>query len=244
MRPTLLRRTIAIASVATLAGGCAAPPTMDRLRDGESLKLVISQAPSEGVVDIHNASLGKNGGTGASTGGVAGGLWGLACGPLAILCVPLGAGVGALAGTASGAVVGATASLSDDKATQLRDRVSRSVAAHELGAQLRRNVDERAQRHWDLASGAPGFVLNVELGNIELTSTRDEMIGMVLRAHATLQRSGAPATPAPSVQAFECSSAPSNLTIWLDDRSDFVDTVLANCTQQLAAQLVSEMTLR
>ena len=59
---------------------------------------------------------------------VAGGLWGLACGPFAIICVPLGAGIGALAGGTGGAVVGATASLSDGQAAQLRNRLSQAAA--------------------------------------------------------------------------------------------------------------------
>lgn len=239
----MISRAVAVALVATSAAGCATPPpTIDRLRDGESVKLVLARAPSDGVVSIRNASLGKSVGTGASSGSVAGGLWGLACGPFAILCVPLGAGIGALAGSAGGAVVGATASLSDDKAAQLRDRLGRSAVSHDLIEQLRTNVVERARRHWDLASDAPNFVLTIELGNVELTSTRDEQIGLVLRARADLRHVGAPPDAATTSLNLECSAPPGNLAIWLDEQSDFLDTVLGNCTHQLAAQLVAEMT--
>ena len=240
----MISRSLAIALFAMLAGGCATPPTIDRLRDGESVKLVITQTPSEGVVSIRNASLGKNAGTGATSGGVAGGLWGLACGPFAVLCVPMGAGIGALAGGAGGAVVGSTASLSDDKAAQLRSSLSRAMGSHDLVEHLRTNVAERARRHWDLASNPPSFQLNIELRNVELTSTRDEQIGLVLPARASLQRFGVPLAQVAVVQDLECSVPPSNLAIWLDERSDFLDTVLGNCTQQLAAQLVAEMTRR
>jgi hypothetical protein len=238
----MICRAVAIALVAMIAAGCATrPPTIDRLRDGESVRLVLTQAPADGVVSIRNASLGKNVGTGATGGGVTGGLWGLACGPFAILCVPLGAGIGALAGSAGGAVVGATASLSDDKATQLRARLSSSMASHDLIEQLRSNVVDRAQRHWDLASDPAGFVLTIELGNVELTSTRDEQIGLLLRARASLRRAGAAASEPIRAQDLQCSAPPSDLAIWLDERGDFVDTVLGNCTHQLAAQLVAEM---
>ncbi len=66
--------------------------------------------------------------------------------------------------------------------------------------------------------------------------------GLVLRAHASLQRVGAPPAAATDVQTFACSAPPSNLAIWLDESSDFVETVLGNCTRQLAAQVVAEMT--
>ena len=240
----MIIRALALALLSSLAGGCATPPRIDRMNDGESVKVVITRAPSDGELSIRNASLGKNAGTGATGGGLAGGLWGLACGPFAIICVPLGAGIGALAGGTGGAVVGATASLSDGEAAQLRNRLSQAMVAHDLVEQLRTNVAERARRHWDLTSDSPSFQLNIELGNVELTSTRDEQIGLILRARASLQRISAPPKAAVVSQNFECSAPPSNLAIWLDERSDFLETVLSNCTQQLAAQLVAETTRR
>ena len=237
----MIRRSIAIALLASLAGGCASAPTIARLGDGESVQLVVAGAPSHGDIAIRNASLGKNVGTGASTGSVAGGLWGLACGPFAILCVPVAAGIGAIAGSAGGAVVGATASLSDEQAAQLRGRLTRWLASHDLVERLRTNVVERARRHWNLASDPPRYVLSIELGNVELTSTRDEQVGLLLRAHASLQRTGAPPAEAAAEQDFECTAPSGKLAIWLDEGSDFVDTVLGNCTQQLAAQLVAEV---
>jgi len=120
------RTMAAMAGLAALCG-CASTAQLPPIRDGSAVAIVVSMsAQARGTTDIANKALGHDASTGAATGAVAGGLWGLACGPFAIFCVPVGAGLGMLTGGVAGAGVGLTGALSNEKATQLRERIERS----------------------------------------------------------------------------------------------------------------------
>ena len=180
------RTTHALSTILALAvlSGCATAPQIGPIRSGESVAIVLTRGPApEAALKIRNQALGDNvsAGAGAGTGMVAGGLWGLTCGPLAILCVPLGAMTGAVTGTAAAAVVGVTGELSSETAVQLRDRLARFQQSHDLVEELRSNVTGRARRHWTIVE-ASGSVVTIELQNIALTSTRDEQTSFTLRA--------------------------------------------------------------
>ena len=229
--------------IATLATGCAGVRPLERLPDGDSLSIVVV-APSDGApVKIRNRSVGQGMATGAPTGGVIGGLAGLSCGPLAFLCVPVFAGVGAVTGTAGGAAIGAAGALPPAKVARLRERLDGWRQSHDIVEELRTNVAERAGRRWNLNAPAPNWELRIEWQQFELTSTHSELIGLTARAQASLRRltDGASPPVAVALKPIVYTAAPADIDIWLDDRSDFLDTVLANCNQQIAARVVSEI---
>ena len=233
-------------------GGCATtPPPLARIDDGQRVELIVMATPAEdGVVPIHNGALGMGAKRGTAAGLVAGGLWGLACGPFFVLCVPIGAAVLALPGAALGTAVGAGAALPTEKATLLRERLSRAQKSFDLAEGLRANVAQRAQKHWSLGAEAATWVLTLELQNLELSSTHDEQIGMVVRVSASLRRfeAGASAVPvAPTMtlqKTFEYTAPTAGLPVWLDERGDFLETLLRASAQQLATQIVSELASR
>ena len=225
-----------------LLGGCAAPLPLAHIEQGQRVELRVLAVPAgEGVVRIVNGSLGAGAKGGTAAGLVAGGLWGLACGPFFLLCAPIGAAVLALPGAALGTAAGAAAALPTDKATLLRDRLSRVQQSVDLEGALRANVIQRAQKYWTLGAETAAWVLTLELQNLELSSTHDEQIGMVVRVAASLRRSDAAASAAPALKTFEYTAPPGSLSVWLDERSDFLDTLLRAAAQQLAAQIVSEL---
>ena len=114
---------------------------------------------------------------------------GLACGPLAVLCVPLGAATGAIAGSAAGAVVGVTGALSDDRTTRLRERLGRLQASHPLVDALQRNVSSRALKYGTLDSTAAASVVRSKLQDLELWSTRDEQVRWAIRVLVSVSSS-------------------------------------------------------
>lgn len=222
--------------------GCATPPRLGPIRSDERIDFVVIQsAQADAVTRIRNQDLGRNTTVGAGSGMVVGALSGLGCGPFAWLCIPAGALVGGLTGTAAGAVVGLTASLSDDKAASIRERLGRVQQSRDIADRLRSELGERARQHWPVNADSSATVVTVDLVEQSLTSTRDDRIGLVVRVLVSVKPDGA-ALRAPMTQKqFEYVGPLSPLTAWLDEKSDFLELSLNSASQQLAAQIVSEL---
>ena len=234
-----LRAAAAIASLGALCG-CASTPQLASIRDGTAVSIEVSTSTAfSGATTIENKALGHDTSAGAGTGAVAGGLWGLVCGPFAVICVPAGAALGALTGSVAGAGVGLTGALSEAKTEQLRDRLRRALAANPPVDELRRNVADRASLHWKMAGADASDVVTMELKELVLTSTRDEQIGFVAYVLVSARRGGAggPVTQ----KTYKYAAPDSSLDIWLDEHNDFIDTSIRVAMQQLATQIVSEL---
>ena len=240
----MYRRSICAGLVLGLLPGCATPPPLTPLRNGVTVSFTVVRAEgSGGELSVSNQALGSGMAVGAGSGAVIGGLWGLVCGPWAVLCIPLAATAGAGAGTAVGAAVGLTGALSKDKAAQLRDRMVRAQRTHDPLDDLRRHVAEKARRYWKLDVDPPAFVVTIQLQDIQLTSTRDEQVGFWLEAHVSVRPAGQP--PASTLErAYRYAGPVSPLAVWLDNDSDFVDTSLSNAHSQIASQIVAELAAR
>jgi hypothetical protein len=92
--------------------GCAFHPALGRVPAGTSMSIQVgSNLIAPNAVDFRNTAIGGGRSTGAGTGAAAGGRWGLACGPLAFRCVPIGAVTIGSTGMAAGAAVAATGML-------------------------------------------------------------------------------------------------------------------------------------
>ena len=233
------RRRLSLGPPLALLVGCATP-LVTPIPRGEALSLVFTRTAVDEATSIQNLSLGANAKTGAGAGAVAGALSGLSCGPWAIFCVPAGMLVGSLAGWGGGAVVGLTGVLAEEKARSIRERLTRAMQSHELWTELRDNVTQRASKLWDLSAPSPTHVLTVQLQSVALTSTRSDFIGLVVRVQTQLGRDKGGQHEALGEKVFEFAPEASPLAIWLDERSDFVDTLITSCSQQLAAQIVAE----
>lgn len=222
--------------------GCAMPPRLGPIRSDERIDFVVTQSAQADVVTrIRNQDLGRDTTVGAGSGMVVGALSGLGCGPFAWLCIPAGALVGGLTGTAAGAVVGLTASLSGEKAASIRERLGRAQQSRDLPNRLRSELVERARRHWPVNPDSSATVVTVALVEQSLTSTRDERVGLVVRVLVRVNPGGAAAQAQLMQMQFEYVGPVSPLSVWLDEKSDFLELSLNSASQQLAAQIVSEL---
>lgn len=238
-------RTVCTGMALALLSACASGPNLRAIQNAETVSVVVTQSEtSNGPITVRNEAIGSGVSAGLGTGFVAGGLWGLACGPFAVLCMPLGAITGAVAGTAAGAAVGVTGALADDKAARLRERLGRLQASHSLVDELLRNVNVRAVKYWQLGSGPAATVVNIELQALELMSTRDEQIRCAIRVLVSVKSPGNGQSTAADKKKYEYLGAYSALSVWLDESSDFVDTSLSSASQQIAAQIVADLTNR
>ncbi|MDH4061163.1 MAG: hypothetical protein OEU94_10165 [Aquincola sp.] len=232
-----------------LLSGCATPSRLPPVRDGDRVDLVVTRsAQAEGPAKIRNQDFGHDTGVGASSGIVLGALSGVGCGPWAFVCIPAGMLVGGLTGTVAGAAVGLTGDLSGDKSDQIRERLNRAQRSHDLLEDLRSHVSDRARRHWQLGADPMATVVTVDLQELSLTSTRDERIGLVVRVGVTVTAPSAlsrpSTTPTQKPKIYEYASALSALTAWLDENNDLLDTSLRSGSEQIAAQIVSDLALQ
>ena len=238
MRPATV---LAVVATAVLCG-CAGQTPLPTIPNGDNVVILVAMDPqADGKFNIRNEALGAGVSSGAGTGIVAGGLWGLTCGPLAVLCVPLAAMTGAFAGSAAGAVVGVTGALSDEKAEKLRERVRRVSVSHPIVADLQSNIADRARKYWNLSADNLGTKLTVHVRELQLMSTRDEQIRCAVRVSVSLEPTGGKPAKVAVEKQYEYLGAYSSLAVWLDESSEFVDTVLASASQQLAAQIVADL---
>lgn len=235
-------RPISLSVCIALLSACAGPQRLPPVPDGAPLILVVGPAaPAAGRLSIGNDSIGKDAVTGAGSGMLAGGLSGLSCGPFAIICVPAGMLIGATAGSVAGGMFGLATGMSNEQVVALRERLQRHRQTYDPVAELRNQLIVRVEKRWRLADTPPATYVTVQLQELRLGSTRDGRIRFDLMADATLQtaRGGEPST-----KTYTFSGPYSELALWLDERSDFLDTSLNSALQQLASQIVAEMALR
>jgi hypothetical protein len=203
---------------------------------------VVRNPRSDGVIKIRNDAIRSGMSTGSASGAVVGGILGIACGPFAAVCIPLGAAEGATIGDVAGAAVGATHALSDEKAAQLRRRLDHILRTHSLLAELTQNVTDRAQKYWTLNSAQPATILRVELQDLQLTSTRDERVRCEVRVLVYVEPSSRkPAAGRVRPKLYEYVGPFGSLGIWLDEDNDFVDVNLTQASDQIAAQIISDL---
>lgn len=216
---------------------------MPTIGTGEAVTVVVVRSQdSGGELDITNESLGNGVAGGGGGGAVAGGAWGLTCGPLAVLCVPLGAMIGGVTGGVAGGVVGVTGMLPDEKAKKLRDRVSGATQAHSLVAEINDGVTTRALKYWKVDGAQPSTRVTIHVHDPRLMATRDEQIRCAIQLTVFVERPGTGSRAERSfTKQYQYLGPYGALAVWLDQGSDFVDTSLTSASQQFAAQIVSDL---
>lgn len=241
-----LRQAACAFLAVALLGGCATG--LQSPSAGESVAVsVTTSAGATSPIKIRNEAVGSKsteGLVGGGAGAVAGGVWGLACGPLAALCVPLAAMLGAEVGAGAGLLVGTTAALSDEKSALLRDRVTRVLQSHDVCGALQADVIGRAQIHWDLKSAQPAWVVEVELVELSLASTRDERVRWVVKVLVDARPAGADPAPPGKRRAYAYDGPYGSLSNWMDEGNDFVYASLARVSAEIATKIVSDLAVK
>ena len=231
----------ALVSLAVLTG-CAISQDIAVAPD-ESVRIVVSQAPDwPGTIEVRNESVGGESPealAGAGAGALAGGVWGLACGPLAPLCVPLGVLAGAEVGVVAGLAVGTTAALPEDKAGRLRDRVTRALQSHDFRGELEAAIVDRAQGHWNTSGDKPTVLVAIELREFVMASTRDERIRCVVKVAVTVGAAEPAQAQKGKRRVYEYVSPYGSLATWLDESVGLAEANFANASRHLATEIVS-----
>ena len=84
-------QTVCAGLALALLSACAAVPGLPTIQNVETVSILVTRTEKPSApIAIRNEAIGIGVSAAVGTGLVAGGLWGLACGPFAVLCVPLG----------------------------------------------------------------------------------------------------------------------------------------------------------
>lgn len=236
-------RTTCLLLCLALLSGCATKPRFPVLPRGDSLAVSVAMRPqAESVGEIHNEAIRDTAVAGAGGGMGVGALWGLTCGPLAVLCVPLAMSAGVVTGAATGAALGsATGWLSEDSVSRLRERLNRMQQSHDLPAELGRHVADRARVHWNLDSAQPNEFVSIELQSPQLSATGFRQVRCTVQAFVTVRPSGESLQTAPQLKTYRYVGNSTSLTAWLDETSDVADRTFTAAMEQIATQVVNDL---
>jgi len=241
----MLARSARILLCCMLLPGCAAAPSLRPIPGGQSVSFsVVASSQYPEVIDVRNTALADGLSAGIGAGGVVGGLWGLSCGPFAVLCVPLAASLGMVTGGAAGAAVGATGGLSPEKTAQVKERLLHLEQSRSVVLELRRHLGDRAQRHWTVGADAAATLVNVELQPLQVATTRDERLSFVMRVVVSQRDAAADAPAAARQKTYQYTSPFGSMAVWMDPQSDFLDSSFASASQQIAAQVIADLGVR
>ena len=240
MKPRHVTATLCL----VLLGGCATPTSVPPIRSGSRVAIMVTASPLDGSgaavrMSVDTAKI--SAGVGAAAGAAAGAVGGLACGPFLVICVPVFGLMGAGAGGLAGAAAGQLESLPHEQATQLRDRLNQLRQSLDPVLELRINVTEQARKHWLLTDDTSGNVVTLEQQVLFLTSAPDQSMALGMRVLVSVRPDWWPANAPPRQKTYEFVAPPASLEVWLDERSDVAETSLRIGSQQIAAQIVSEL---
>ena len=240
-------RLTTIALISTLFfSGCAAQPqptlppqatlaiTDVQARHIDQSVTSKSAAAGKGVV---LGTLGMVGG--GAVGGVVGGIFGMACGPLAIVCVPMamaaGAGVGGVAGGAAGAEYGGRGGISGPKAKRFNAVATANMAPERVQRELLAHFSHQAGQRWRIAESAANQV-SVELRSIDFVQPGKERVQLSVNARMHLDVAGKKHT-----RQFQHVTPPIHIDRWLMDDGALLnhqlEAGLSDITQQMVASI-------
>jgi hypothetical protein len=235
---------LALTAVALLAlSACTTTPRLAPLAGKTPVAFVVAQAPpAQDAAAVHDTALQDKSGSGMKIGATTGALLGFACGPFAIICVPVGALTGAGTGVMSGAAIGLATTLPRETVTQLNDRLQRLQQSHDPIILLRTDVLDQARSHWEVTDDSSNRVVTLEVQGLYLTSTSREKIALVMQV-LVHTNAAMPADTSRQVtqKRFEYVSKPGSLATWLDEAGEVPEANLRNACQQVAAAIVSEL---
>ena len=237
--------TIALIAGTTLIAGCASNPRLKPPPDNLPVAFVVTAgSPGASGKQVRDSAVRQDARTGRKAGATAGALSGLACGPLWMICMPVGAVVAGSVGAVTGAAVGLADKLPRKKVEQLRDRLASVQQANDPVLLLQTNVTERAGRNWQLTNDTSRNVVTLELQSVFLTANRKSDIAMVMQVLVSVRTNGLDQKKPNSQKLYEFVAPASALDVWLDERSDIAATSLRNAVQQIASQVVAELSVR
>ncbi|TDJ36785.1 MAG: hypothetical protein E2O54_16450 [Gammaproteobacteria bacterium] len=242
-----ITQSITIVSLFVLLSACASNAPVPRLATGESIavhqpviKRVDSAVDSKTTRAGKGAALGVVGAVGgAALGSSMGGLLGFACGPAAIICVPVGLAAGAAIGGVGGGVLGIAAGgrggISGDKADRFNEIASGLMDEASLATQLHDQFSATARQYWVLRDDSANTVL-LKVNSLQFKQPGDEDIQLVVNAEMQVEFGG----PVETVEV-EHVGARRHVDYWVDGEGDNFRSEIDLALHAVAQKMVDRM---
>jgi hypothetical protein len=146
-----------------------------------------------------------------------------------------------VAGGIAGLAVGATGTLSQEKVDRVKVRLVNIEQNHPLQVELRRQLEERAQKYWTLKPESSAPLVMVELQEMKVDATRDEQLRLVFRISVSQRETTTGRELVKYQKSYEHATPYSPMAAWLDEKNDLLDTNFNNAMQQLADQVIMDL---
>jgi hypothetical protein len=222
------------AAVVLALGACASGPRIDLLAPGDDVAMVKAGAGAGGEVRIKNDSVASDAGKGAGGGALAGAAWGLACGPFAIVCSPIGALAGAVVGGSAGAVVGSARGLTKEQRTAVNQGLRDYLTDQDLEQNL---VDSLAQRVSSTLTVVPAPASNtvgLQMQSLAVAGKGSGRLNLNMRVRATVTTTDDAGRVLERHHDFEYVGRDSPVQAWIDNSGDFMARRFQDATHTLA----------
>ena len=241
----MLARITSVFLLSILLVACATAPSLKPIPAGGNVSFfVVASQKFSGTVDVHNTAVSNGLDVGFGSGALAGGMWGLSCGPLAPLCVLGGAAGGMVAGGGVGLAVGATGTLSHEKVDLVKVRLVTFERNHPLQVELKRQFEERAQQYWTLKPESSAPLVMVELQEMKVDTTWDEQLRLDFRIHVSQRETATSRELLKYQKSYQQATPYSPVAAWLDEKNDLLETSFNTAMQQLAAQVITDLSVK
>jgi hypothetical protein len=156
--------------------------------------------------------------------------------------VLVGAAGGSIAGGMAGFAVGSTGTLSQEKEDLFKGRLMTFEQNHPLQVELKRQLEERAQKVWTLKPESSASLLMVELQEMKVDTARDEQLRLVFRIHVSQRETTASRELVKYQKSYEHATPFSPIAAWLDEKNGvLLDTSFNDAMQHLAEQVIVDL---
>ena len=224
----IMNRLITAIFVISSLSACASTPEevrLTRIADDTRVRLSVVEPDSEAPnVSKDGGAYAKNIGVGALAGaGMGAGfgfMAGFACGPLVIVCGPIGAIGGAMGGTVFGMAAGtfsaASLQLPQEKAEALDAIVSKTYADTVMTDVLSDRFKTNGESHWSFVDGGEAVSITLVLDGVGFSKERKDHLTMTLASTLVVQTgSGDSATV--EKRQFVSSSPSHHVDYWIEN---------------------------
>lgn len=246
----LFRQTLSTLITVGLLAACVSNAPPPRLALGESIAI---QPPVINRLDVRvdsktkRRSKGVAFGTlgavgGAAVGAATGAVFGMACGPMALVCVPLGAVVGAGVGLVGGGAMAGTyagrGGISGEKAKQFNEATIHLIDEDGLARKLHERFVASANSHW-VIEGNSSNTAKLFVRSLRFAQQRGDNVRLVLDVEMDVNLGGRAET-----FEFKYAGRFQHVDDWLaNDGERFqleIDTAIEDVIRKMIASLVPE----
>ena len=149
-----------------------------------------------------------------------------------------------VAGGGVGLAVGATGTLSHEKVDLVKVRLVTFERNHPLQVELKRQFEERAQQYWTLKPESSAPLVMVELQEMKVDTTWDEQLRLDFRIHVSQRETATSRELLKYQKSYQQATPYSPVAAWLDEKNDLLETSFNTAMQQLAAQVITDLSVK